>query len=313
MANETDIATSIMGETVRLAFSGSVAVLKVSGKAAAHGIALLAAVLKSNNHSFGKTRLKELLQEGKGITLFTIKESDRNDFAKAAKKYGLKYSLVRDTKANTGQVDIFVRATDAAVVNRIIEIYKMSVVKQDINIETEKYEEAKPYEYGDVTISKKTNSLVVEERENQIKTRVPGTYGKEVRYLFLDKEELTEVNDGKSYLFHLDPEKEYTLYDKSDEEIKIKGDELLTHYDDKSRSKVKNSKALTENESQSGKESTEKSSDYKKPSETRDSVRNKFHNFTQRTYDFEKLEKELLSKRHTVVTEKDTPFEHEDK
>ena len=82
----------------------------------------------------------------------------------------------------------------------------------------------------DITISK---SLIVEENQNAVKTRVPGTWGDSARYLWISKENAMEIHGGKTLLTFLDKDKEYKLYDESNHVVeKKKGDTLQsTHYD----------------------------------------------------------------------------------
>lgn len=82
----------------------------------------------------------------------------------------------------------------------------------------------------DITISK---ILIAEENERAVKTRVPGTWGANVRYLWINKENVLDIHGGKTMLTFLDKEKEYKLYDEQNRVTeKKKGDELYkNHYD----------------------------------------------------------------------------------
>ena len=50
---------------------------------------------------------------------------------------------------------------------------------------------------SDVTISKK---LISEENDHAVKTRVPGTWGEEAKYVWLRKENIMEIHGGKTLL-----------------------------------------------------------------------------------------------------------------
>lgn len=82
----------------------------------------------------------------------------------------------------------------------------------------------------DVTISKK---LVQEENERAVKTRVPGMYGDRAGYLWLRKEDLMEIHNGKTFLAYLDRNKDYKIYSADNRVLfTIRGQELLDkHYD----------------------------------------------------------------------------------
>ncbi len=82
----------------------------------------------------------------------------------------------------------------------------------------------------DITISK---TLIAEENGRAVKTRVPGTWGANVRYLWINKENVLDIHSGKTMLTFLDREKEYKLYDEQNRVTEIKkGEELYkNHYD----------------------------------------------------------------------------------
>ena len=258
---------SLAGQVFKIGMEGMVVVVKIAGKGAAHAAALLAAALSGKKKTKGKVMLRNMLRDSKGITLFTLKESDLKKFAKEAKAYNVRYCIVKEKKQDRadGNIDMFIRAEDAAVVNRIIERFGLTAVKQDVSIEgapeAERVESEpakdEDYVYGDITISREANSLVDEagETETQIKTRVPGTYGKNVRYVYFDKAGLREVHGGKSYKAHIEPEGSYELYNEAGAVAEtVSGEKLLTHYDRKDNEVIPgNSKARTASEAQSGK------------------------------------------------------------
>lgn len=63
---------------------------------------------------------------------------------------------------------------------------------------------------SDVTISKK---LIIEENDHAVKTRIPGTWGNDARYVWLRKENIMDIHNGKTMLTFLDSNKDYKLYD----------------------------------------------------------------------------------------------------
>lgn len=82
----------------------------------------------------------------------------------------------------------------------------------------------------DITLDK---SLIVDESATRLKTRVPGTWGKDVRYLWIDKTDVLEINGGKTYLTFIKEDEEYELFDKDDKAFEKKKGENLhkNHYD----------------------------------------------------------------------------------
>ena len=89
---------------------------------------------------------------------------------------------------------------------------------------------SKDLNLADVTISK---TLITGESEHAVKTRVPGTWGKDVRYVWLQKENLVEIHGGKTFLTFLNKEKEYKLYDAENRVVETKKGDVLysNHYD----------------------------------------------------------------------------------
>ena len=82
---------------------------------------------------------------------------------------------------------------------------------------------------SDVTISK---TLIVQENDHAVKTRVPGTWGENARYVWLKKENIMDSHNGKTMLTFMDNSKDYKLYDEANRVVETKrGDELYGHYD----------------------------------------------------------------------------------
>jgi hypothetical protein len=82
---------------------------------------------------------------------------------------------------------------------------------------------------SDVTISK---TLIVQENDHAVKTRIPGTWGDNARYVWLNKENIMDIHSGKTMLTFIDSSKNYKLYDEENRVVETKrGDELYKHYD----------------------------------------------------------------------------------
>ena len=74
--------------------------------------------------------------------------------------------------------------------------------------------------------------MYIEENITAIKTRIPGTYGEKVRYLWIPKEDIISINNGKTFYAYLDKEKEYEIFDRDENVVsKTKGMELQKNYD----------------------------------------------------------------------------------
>lgn len=82
---------------------------------------------------------------------------------------------------------------------------------------------------SDVTISK---TLIVLENDHAVKTRVPGTWGKNARYVWIDKDNIMDIHSGKTILTFIDSSKNYKLYDEENRVVETKlGEDLYSHYD----------------------------------------------------------------------------------
>lgn len=82
---------------------------------------------------------------------------------------------------------------------------------------------------SDVTISK---TLIVQENDHAVKTRIPGTWGGNARYVWINKENIMDIHNGKTMLTFIDSSKNYKLYDEENRVVETKrGEELYSHYD----------------------------------------------------------------------------------
>ena len=96
---------------------------------------------------------------------------------------------------------------------------------------------AQKSEMLDITIS---DIMIAESTQDKVKTRVPGTYGGNVRFLWTDKNDIMEIHGGKTLLTFLDPEKDYDLYDETGMVAEVKkGKDLYDKHYDKVESSVR--------------------------------------------------------------------------
>ena len=75
--------------------------------------------------------------------------------------------------------------------------------------------------------------LVAEENDRAVKTRIPGTWGNDAMFLWVDKSKMIESRSGRAMLTLLDADKEYKLYSAENRVIGTKkGSKLYEgHYD----------------------------------------------------------------------------------
>ena len=220
----------------------------------------------------GKTSLKKMLSKDGSLQVLKIKEADMKKFKKLAKKYGILYSKLPDINKSDGMTEVLFHTEATPRINTLIEklgsgsienlmdyvrkgkdgdfekvvdyLKKENILKDTPSeVEPERKEQLDRYtdelKYNamindpsrvDITISRK---LYEEENLTSIKTRVPNTYGDNVRYLWLDKSDVVSINGGKTFFAYLNKDKEYELVDRDGQIAeKLTGQNLQKqHYD----------------------------------------------------------------------------------
>lgn len=220
----------------------------------------------------GKTSLKKMLSKDGSLQVLKIREEDMKKFKKLAKKYGILYSKLPDINKSDGMTEVLFHTEATPRINTLIEklgngsienlmdyvrngkdgdfekvvdyLKKENILKDTPSeVEPERKEQLDRYadelKYNamindpsrvDITISRK---LYEEENLTSIKTRVPNTYGDNVRYLWIDKSDVVSINGGKTFFAYLNKDKEYELVDRDGRiEEKLTGQNLQKqHYD----------------------------------------------------------------------------------
>lgn len=220
----------------------------------------------------GKTSLKKMLSKDGSLQVLKIKEEDMKKFKKLAKKYGILYSKLPDINKSDGMTEVLFHTEATPRINTLIEklgsgsienlmdyvrngkdgdfekvvdyLKKENILKDTPSeVEPERKEQLDRYadelKYNamindpsrvDITISR---TLYEEENLTSIKTRVPNTYGDNVRYLWLDKSDVVSINGGKTFFAYLNKDKEYELVDRDGQIAeKLTGQNLQKqHYD----------------------------------------------------------------------------------
>ena len=220
----------------------------------------------------GKTSLKKMLSKDGSLQVLKIREEDMKKFKKLAKKYGILYSKLPDINKSDGMTEVLFHTEATPRINTLIEklgngsienlmdyvrngkdgdfekvvdYLKIENILKDTpsEVEPERKEQLDRYadelKYNamindpsrvDITISRK---LYEEENLTSIKTRVPNTYGDNVRYLWIDKSDVVSINGGKTFFAYLNKDKEYELVDRDGRIAeKLTGQNLQKqHYD----------------------------------------------------------------------------------
>ena len=255
-------------QIVRVEFEGMQLALKVGSasiKTMQKAVKFLMGMLK-HEKSKGKTGLKKLLMRGGDLQVLEFEEKHLKNIEKMCKKYGILYSLVPKLDESSTTREILFHAEATPRINMMLQKIKAD----DAHIKTmdtfldetseEKIEKLgdffqkeardepdneklmalrdrmrqvaaeKNASLADITISKK---LVEKETPTQILTRIPGTWGPDSRYLWIDKTDVIQIHGGKTLLSYIDKNQSYPIYDKAGTQIgTIRGVDLYkTHYD----------------------------------------------------------------------------------
>ncbi len=113
-------------QVVRMSLNGIEVAAKISGKAAERLAVLIFAIWRDQKKTKGKTRLANMLRNGKELKVFGVMDSELQLFCEEAKKYGVLYCVLKDRNAKDGFTDILVQGADAGKVNRIFERFSLS-------------------------------------------------------------------------------------------------------------------------------------------------------------------------------------------
>ena len=113
-------------QVVRMSLNGIEVAAKISGKAAERLAVLIFAIWRDQKKTKGKTRLANMLRNGKELKVFGVMDSELRLFCEEAKTYRVLYCVLKDRNAKDGFTDILVQGTDAGKVNRIFERFSLS-------------------------------------------------------------------------------------------------------------------------------------------------------------------------------------------
>lgn len=325
-------------QIIRVAFDGVEVAMKVGSASIESMQKTLTFIYDMLNYEkqMGKTNMKQLLMKGGDLQVLQFNESDMKQIQKLAKKYGILYSVMPETKdgicevlfhseatprvqmmiqkmkgASVTSMDGFLRdkseeelqkmknffegqkkaagdsKTEAQIDNLIQKVgqyamekksvsvdsikdnfsvetdkahsilqqlhkigildqedekgeYKVVVEKEDFDKKISRFQElttrmrgiaaSKNTDLDDITIAKK---MIVSENDHAIKTRVPGTWGENAQYIWLNKSDIMEIHNGKTLLTYLDRNKDYKIYSEDNRVVgTVKGHELYSkHYD----------------------------------------------------------------------------------
>ena len=77
----------------------------------------------------GKQTVKELIGQGEGVAKIDIEKTELKDFKKMAKKYGVDFAVVKDTKQDPPLYTIIFKAKDGAAIDKAMEAFAAKSLK----------------------------------------------------------------------------------------------------------------------------------------------------------------------------------------
>ena len=133
MDNSGEVADLMVKESIQIT-EAAVKLLAGGGKNLA---AFLLALSQNNKKLYGKTNMAQLIQLGRELKTFHIKESDLEDFRAYAKKNVL-FSVIKDTRSDSGIVSLVTNVDYVPLVNHYLEQRGYPAPAQEQEAETPK-------------------------------------------------------------------------------------------------------------------------------------------------------------------------------
>ena len=116
MDNSGEVADLMVKESIQL----TEAAVKMLAAGSKNLAAFLLALSQNNKKLYGKANMARLLQTGRELKTFHIKENDLGDFRAYAKKNVL-FSVIKDTRSTSGIVDLVTNVDYVPLVNHYLE------------------------------------------------------------------------------------------------------------------------------------------------------------------------------------------------
>jgi len=110
----------------RMVLQGTEVMIKLTGTGAKNLAAILYRYSQGDKRLKGAINLNKLLKSGDELTIIRVNQSELNEFKSLAKKYGVLFSAVRDTRDKDGMCDVFFKKKDYAKVEHVIGKMELS-------------------------------------------------------------------------------------------------------------------------------------------------------------------------------------------
>lgn len=104
----------------RMVLQGTEVMIRLTGAGAKNLAALLYRYAQGDKRLKGAINLNKLLKSGDELTIVRIDQKELPEFKSLARKYGVLFSAVRDTRAIDGMCDVFFKKKDYAKVEHVV-------------------------------------------------------------------------------------------------------------------------------------------------------------------------------------------------
>ncbi len=188
-----------------------------------------------------------------------IAEAKKNDSLGKLKGEKIEDTMIKEDRPNRNKLQDSESSTEKEQISDTIKEDEINpdemqdfFFDEEKNTAMEKSRTGKDEKINPITIDE---SLIVKEKNGIIQTRVPKTWGDDVRYLILKKEMYEKIHHGKTVLAHLSKDKIYNLYDKNGQVAStITGEKIYQYYDRVAQESRKMNTAKNSNQSVTKKE-----------------------------------------------------------
>ena len=181
----------------KLIIDGVEVMVKLTGAGAKNLAVMLYAHYKGDKKLKGATNLDNLLRSGKELRIFRLDENDLKAFKVQAKKYGVLFCAVKDTQADDGFCDLFIKAEDIPKVNHVLgrmDYDKLSHEQEPVKEQPEPENEAPKKD------SQQRNSSDMQESSSKQNEKTKVDVEQVVRDLNANKAEAMTPENWKAYL-----------------------------------------------------------------------------------------------------------------
>ena len=125
-----NVAGEAADKAVEVVLETMTVIVKLTGKGVKEAIYIAQDINRNKlENASGRVKLEKMMKSCDSFEIFTLKQKHLEKFMQEAEKYGVLYCTILDSDNDPeNSVDVFVRGTDAAKVDRLIKRYDIPMV-----------------------------------------------------------------------------------------------------------------------------------------------------------------------------------------